>query len=95
MEKLDIKLTEKQKTVKSMLVDEMLKEIPKMDLKELKENYEYMAKDDIFHINYRVYTREQLDSFTEASKEELRKYFTLGLNIYKTNVQNSAHLDIL
>lgn len=89
------KLTRKEKNIKLMLVDEMLKEVSKMDLKDLKENYKYMCKDPIFHIKYRGYTEEQVDSFTEKTSEELRKYFTLGLNMYKINVQNSEYFDIL
>lgn len=90
-----VKLTEKDKKIKLMLADEMLKEIPNMDLKELKENYNYMASDDIFSIKYRVYTREQLDSFTEETKDVLRKYFILGMNMYKINVQNCEYFDVL
>lgn len=90
-----IKLTEKEKNIKLMLVEEMLKELPKMDLKELKENYKYMIKDPAFHVKYKVYTEEQVDSFTEETKEELKKYFTLGLNMYKINVRNSNYFDIL
>ena len=89
------KLTEKEKNIKLMLVDEMLKEVSKMDLKDLKENYKYMSKDPIFYIKYRAYTEEQVESFTEKTSEELRKYFILGLNMYKINVQNSEYFDIL
>lgn len=90
-----IKLTEKDKKLKLMLADKMLEEIPKMNLKELKENYEYMLKDEVFLIKYKAYTKEQLNSFTEATVENLRKYFRLGINMYKVNVQNCEYFDVL
>ena len=90
-----IKLTEQDKKLKLMLADKMLEEIPKMDLKELKENYEYMLLDDVFLIKYKAYTKEQLDSFTESTVENLRKYFKLGMNMYKVNVKNCEFFDVL
>lgn len=88
-------ITEKDKQLKLMLADHMLKEIPNMSLKELKTNYEYMLLDNFFLKNYRAYNSEQINLFTEETKEDLRKYFTLGMNMYKTNVSNAEFYDIL
>lgn len=90
-----IELTEKQQHVKTMLADKMLDELPKMTLDEIKENYIYMCEDPIFSIKYRIYNKEQLDSFTDETKEDLVSYFKLGLNMYKTNVANAKYLDVL
>lgn len=89
------RLTEEDKQIKLMLADKMLSEIPKMDLKDLKENYKYMLSDEFFLIKYKAYDYKQIDAFTENNIENLRKYFRLGMNMYKVNVENAEYFDII
>lgn len=90
-----MKLSKKEKEIKLMLYKSMINELPKMSLEELKDNYIYMLEDLFFTTNYKYYNSDIINKFTEKDKEDFRKYFLLGLNMYKTKIENASYLDIL
>ena len=90
-----MKLSKKEKEVKLMLYKSLVNELPKMSLEELKDNYIYMLEDPFFTTNYKYYTSDIVNKFTEKDKENLMKYFLLGLNMYKTKIENASCLDLL
>lgn len=74
--------------IKQAMAKRMLELLNTMSLSDIKENYEYMRDEPLFLVKYTPYSKEQVQSITDENREDLISYFSLGLNMYLTKLNN-------
>ena len=78
--------------IKQAMAKRMLELLNTMSLSDIKENYEYMREEPLFLVKYTPYSKEQVQSITDENREDLISYFSLGLNMYLTKLNNYEFL---